>query len=147
MKHFTIEELIYSETALHKRMRNKTNQQIETNLRMLVETVLDPLREAYGKPITVTSGYRCKELNRAVGGVSNSQHVSGCAADITVNSRSGNRDLMRLAVKLGLPIDQAIDEKDFQWVHISCAGGLTPPRHQLLRYDGRTYRNITIQEI
>ena len=74
MKHFTIEELIYSETALKKRLRNKTTAAAEDNLRRLVETVLDPLREAYGKAVTVTSGYRCKELNKAVGGVGNSQH-------------------------------------------------------------------------
>lgn len=147
MNYFTLEELLYSETALKKRIRNKTNKGIEDNLVRLVETILDPLRKAYGKPITVTSGYRCKELNKAVGGVATSQHLTGCAADITVSSKSGNRELARLIVKLGLPFSQLIDEKDYQWVHVSCAAENTPPRRQILRYNGREYKHITADEL
>lgn len=81
--------------------------------------VLDPLREAYGKPIIVTSGYRCPELNKAVNGSKTSQHVKGQAADITTGNREENQKLFELAQELNLPYCQLIDEKKFSWVHIS----------------------------
>lgn len=146
-QYFTIEELLYSDTALKKRIRNKTSKAIEDSLDLLITAVLDPLRKAYGKPITVTSGYRCKELNKAVGGVSNSQHTTGCAADITAGSRSANQALARLIVSLNLPYDQCIDEKGLQWVHVSIAPPMSCARKQLLRYDGRKYTSITVNEI
>ncbi len=52
------------------------------NIMALVEQVLDPVREQYGKPVCVNSGYRCARHNAAVGGVPNSQHMKGEAADI-----------------------------------------------------------------
>lgn len=147
MEYFTYEELIYSETAQKKRIRNKTNKAIESNLQRLVDTVLDPLRKAYGRAINVSSGYRCKEVNQAVGGVGNSQHTTGCAADITAGSRSANRELARLIVSLNLPYDQLIDEKDYAWVHVSVAGVNTPARKQILRYNGRSYQSITANQL
>ena len=57
--------------------------EVEANIVALVENVLDPAREKFGKPITVNSGYRCPKYNAAVGGVANSQHMRGEAADIT----------------------------------------------------------------
>jgi len=87
--------------------------------------VLDPLREAFGKPIVVTSGYRCQKLNRAVGGAARSQHITGEAADIrTLSDRAWeNRQLFDLIQKLGLPYDQLIDEYDYDWVHVSFREG------------------------
>ena len=148
MDYFCYEELIYSETALKKRIRNKTSKAIESNLQRLVDTVLDPLRKAYGRAITVSSGYRSKEVNKAVGGVSNSQHTTGCAADITAGSRSANRELARLIVSLGLPWCQLINEKDYAWVHISIENDpKTSPKRQILYYNGKTYKNITANEL
>ena len=146
MEYFTYEELIYSETALKKRIRNKTSKAIESNLQRLVDTVLDPLRKAYGRSINVSSGYRSKEVNKAVGGVSNSQHTTGCAADITAGSRSANRELARLIVSLGLPFDQLINEKDYAWVHVSVADGKAP-RKDILHYNGRSYIRITPDQL
>lgn len=146
MDYFCYEELIYSETALKKRIRNKTSKAIESNLQRLVDTVLDPLRKAYGRSINVSSGYRSKEVNKAVGGVSNSQHTTGCAADITAGSRSANRELARLIVSLGLPFDQLINEKDYAWVHVSVADGIAP-RKDILQYNGRNYTRITPDQL
>ena len=96
MKYFTIKELIKSTTATAKKIDNIPTKEVEDNLTKLVDKVLDPLREAYGKPIKVNSGYRCPKLNRAVGGSATSQHVLGQAADITGGSKSENKILFDL---------------------------------------------------
>ena len=82
MRYFTISELLKSNTALKHKLWNGAPKEAEENLRALVDEVLDPLREAYGKPIRVNSGYRCPRLNNLVGGSPNSQHMRGEAADI-----------------------------------------------------------------
>lgn len=146
MDYFTYEELIYSETALKKRIRNKTTRQAEANLARLVADILDPLRKAYGRAITVNSGYRCAALNKAVGGASTSQHTTGCAADIDAGSVAANRELARLIVRLNLPYDQLIDEKNYAWVHVSIADGRTP-RMEILRYNGKAYQRIGASEL
>lgn len=119
MKWFTIEELTQSETAQRLGIDNKAGAAEEENLRALVENVLDPLRAAWGGPIYVNSGYRSRALNKAVGGVANSEHLTGRAADITTGSKEGNERLFRLAIERGLPWRQLIDEKGFRWIHIS----------------------------
>ena len=86
-----------------------------------VSLVLDPLREAYGKPINVNSGYRCPKLNKAVGGSSTSRHVLGRAADNTGGSKVENKKLFDLVKSLKLPFDQLIWEKGGVWVHVSCS--------------------------
>ena len=86
---------------------------------------LDPLREAWGKPIKVNSGFRCPRLNKEVGGSPSSQHMKGEAADITVGNRADNRRLYHLLTTLHLPVDQAINERDFAWIHLSYG-----PRHR-----------------
>lgn len=125
MKHFTIEELTRSTTAQLRGIDNTPSQQVINNLTALVDNVLDPLREAWGKPIHVNSGYRCPALNMAVGGVKASQHMKGEAADITAGSREANRQLYSLLRQLNLPVDQAINEHDFAWIHVSYG-----PRHR-----------------
>ena len=121
MKYFTMDELTHSATAIRKGIDNTPDSKVKANLTSLVANILDPLREAYGKPIVVSSGYRCAKLNRAVGGVARSQHLSGQAADIQSagKSRSEHKKLFDLARKLSLPYDQLIDEHDYKWVHIS----------------------------
>ena len=121
MKFFSIEELTKSTTAQQKGIKNIPSKEQEQNLIALIENVLDPLREAYGRPIVVTSGFRCKELNKAVGGANNSQHMIGQAADIRTveDTKAENKKLFDLAQKLKLPFDQLIDEHNLDWVHIS----------------------------
>ena len=119
MKYFTINELCRSETASKHKIDNTPSAEIIANLTALVDNVLDPLREAWGRPIIVTSGYRCEALNKLVGGVPISQHKKGQAADISAGSIEENKKLFELAIKLKLPYDQIIDEYGYKWVHIS----------------------------
>lgn len=121
MKYFTIEEMIKSDTAQSKGIQNIPSKEEEQNLISLIENILDPLREAYGKSIIVTSGYRCQKLNSAVGGAKTSQHLTGEAADIrsVEDTISENKKLFDLIQKLNLPFDQLIDEYNLNWVHVS----------------------------
>jgi hypothetical protein len=124
MKYFTIKELCNSATAKAKGIDNTPTAEVEANLTLLIEKILDPLREAYGSAIRVSSGYRCPALNSAVGGVKTSQHRKGQAADITVGSRSENMKLFKLIQTLNLPFCQLIFEKGDKkvgpdWVHVS----------------------------
>ena len=119
MKYFSIMELCRSRVAERKKIKNEPTKAIEKNLEALVENVLDPLREAWGRPIHVNSGYRCAELNKAVGGSPTSHHVKGMAADITAGDTVANIKLYKLVLQLGLPFTQLIDEQHFTWIHIS----------------------------
>ena len=121
MKFFTIQELINSDIAKKKGIKNIPSSEQEKNLIALVDNILDPLRLAYGKPIIVTSGFRSEELNKAVGGSKTSQHGAGQAADIRTieDTKSENKKLFDLIIKLDLPFDQLIDEHNFDWVHVS----------------------------
>ena len=121
MKHFTITELCASDTAKKQGIYNEPTAAVADNLVRLTENILDPLREAYGKPIRVNSGYRSRSLNKAVGGASNSQHLEGKAADIvgTPNTKAENTKLFNLIQELHLPFDQLIDESGMTWVHLS----------------------------
>lgn len=121
MKHFTMGEMMRSDTAARKGINNKCTKEDAERLKKLIENVLDPLREAYGKPIVVNSGYRCPALNKAVGGSKTSDHMKGCAADIhgTPNTKAENKRLFELVKSLDLPFDQLIDEKNLSWVHVS----------------------------
>ena len=116
-KHFSLKELTVSETAARKGIANVPSEEQICNLQALVHNVLDPLRERLGVPVLVTSGFRCVELNEAVGGVPTSQHCLGQAADIHVNGLS-IRELADKIRDLNLPFDQLIDEFG-AWVHVS----------------------------
>lgn len=125
MKHFTLQELVRSATADRLGIDNTPDRDQIRCLELLVNNVLDPLRARYGRPIYVTSGYRCRRLNDAVGGAYNSQHTLGQAADITAGSPGYNRQLYSLIRTMRLPFDQLIDEHDMQWIHVSYG-----PRHR-----------------
>jgi uncharacterized protein YcbK (DUF882 family) len=114
-KDFSYREFERSEVADAKHICNViTSFEVRDSILALTENVLQPLRDAWGKPLKVNSGYRCKALNAAVGGVPTSQHVKGEAADIAAGDPV---KLARLAVKLGLPFDQMILYPTF--VHFS----------------------------
>lgn len=121
MKYFTIAELSKSATAKRLKVSNVPTQYVKDNLVELVNNILDPLREAWGAPIIVSSGYRCPCVNRAVGGAKYSQHMYGQAADIhTVSDKpEDNKKLFNLIQKLKLPYDQLIDEYGYNWIHVS----------------------------
>lgn len=121
MKYFTIEELIKSDVAISKGIDNTpTDAQID-NLNNLVYYILDPLREEYGKPIIVTSGFRSRVLNEQLNGSQTSQHLEGMAADIRSKQDTiyENKKLFDLIIQLDLPFDQLIDEYNYNWVHVS----------------------------
>lgn len=121
MKYFTINELSKSVTAKRNNLDNTPSKDVEQNLIKLIENILDPLREEYGKPILVESGYRNHRLNKLVGGSKTSQHLTGQAADIHTieDTPEENKKLFDLIQKLNLPFDQLIDEYNFNWVHVS----------------------------
>ena len=97
--------------------------EVRDNIKALVDKVIQPLRDAWGKPLAINSGYRCPEVNQAVGGVPTSQHTKGEAADVCPFGRNGHGDIevvRKLAITardLGLPFDQMILYPTF--VHFS----------------------------
>lgn len=120
MKYFTFTEFERSDTATKFAIDNTMPESAKKNVSELVDKVLDPLREAWGKPITVTSGYRCPELNKAVKGVAGSMHLEGRAADISTGNVVDNRRLWQLVQDLKLPYFELIGQKyGFKWLHIS----------------------------
>lgn len=129
MKYFTIKELSHSDTAVARGIDNYPTAEAISNLTTLTNKVLDPLRERYGKPIRVSSGYRSPTLNRSVNGATSSQHRMGEAVDITVGDKTENRKLFAI-IKEHFPFDQLINEKDFSWIHVSYREGRL--RNQIL---------------
>lgn len=126
MKYFTLTELTRSATARRLGISNTPTKAVRESLQALAENILDPLREAWGAPIVVTSGYRSPKLNKAVGGASQSQHMYGQAADIRTVSdrREDNMKLLRKLIDLDLPFDKLISEYVDSsgrpdWIHVS----------------------------
>lgn len=121
-KNFSMEELVASNTARMKGIDNTPDKEVEARLVQLAQQVLQPLRDSYGKPIKISSGYRCQALNKAIGGVSTSQHLKGEAVDIN-NGQIENKKLFLLASKMikegVITVGQLIDEKGYKWLHIS----------------------------
>jgi len=121
--HFTIEELYASKTANEKGINNKPSVREMVNLVYLAAYVLEPLRKAMGKPIIISSGFRCEKLNKAVGGVYNSQHLKGQAADIDIQGDMAFGKKIFEYIRDHLPFDQLIWEHNPKtgsyWVHVS----------------------------
>lgn len=131
-KYFSLPELCRSYTAEKDGINNTPDFYQVANLCRLCELVLDPVREKIKRPITVTSGYRSQELNKAVGGVVTSQHVFGCAADIIC----ADMQALEKALKENKAFDQLILEKRNNgktvWYHVSVPLPNTKPRQQFL---------------
>ena len=120
--HFTIEEMYASATAKAKGIDNKPNVQQMINLVYLCAYVLEPLRVAMNEPIKIGSGFRSRALNKAVGGVNNSQHMKGQAADLCIDGDMEKGKKWFNYIKDHLPFDQLIMEhnsKGSYWVHVS----------------------------
>lgn len=113
---------------------------IEENIEALVEQVLDPAREKYWKPVVVNSGFRCPLHNKTVGGVYNSQHVSGQAADVHCED---NHHLAKIIVENG-KFDQLIIYPTFVHVSWKRQGG---NRQQILRKVGNGYEAVSRKEV
>ena len=121
--HFTIEELYASATAKAKGIDNKPSTQQMINLVYLCAYVLEPLRVAMSEPIKIGSGFRSQALNKAVGGVYNSQHLKGQAADLCIDGDIQKGRKWFNYIRYNLPFDQLIWEKNPKtgncWVHVS----------------------------
>lgn len=120
--HFRLSEFIRSATADAKGIDNTPPDSVIVRLLALCVYVLEPLRAVVGHPIVITSGYRCPALNTAVGGVANSQHMLGEAADIRCLDRAEAEALIA-ALNRVARFDQAIIERDKKgsiWLHVSC---------------------------
>ena len=128
-EHFSYNELTASATAKRKGICNAPDADALDNLKRLAETVLEPIRVRYGKPIVVSSGYRSETLNRLVGGAKNSDHRFGAAADIhsVGDSPEENMKIFKAAKQLidegEITVRQLIDEYNFNWVHVSVNHG------------------------
>jgi len=127
-EHFKLSEFSYSETAIRNGIDNTVPEQYIPSLINLCEQVLEPLREHIGEPIIISSGYRCPELNKLVGGAKNSQHMTGEAADISLIANPSSRianpsSLIDCYTWLlnNTRFDQLIMESkgNARWIHIS----------------------------
>ncbi len=122
-RYFSIAEMCASDTARACGVDNTPPPAAKVKLDVLIGRLLDPVREAWGKPIRVTSGFRSPVLNKAVGGSPASQHLAGEAADITAGSPAENRRLFALIRDDGFEFDQLIDERNYIWLHVSYRAG------------------------
>ena len=130
-EHFTLEELTASEIGARKGLDNTPNPVAQKNLVRLAN-FLEEVRKVLGKPITINSAYRGPEVNAAVGGTKNSQHMLGCAADIKVPGMNPDQ-VCRAIIQSDLQYDQLIREFD-SWTHISIPNeeGSTPRGQTLI---------------
>ena len=110
MKYFTLKELSHSDTAVSLGIDNTIPAEYVRNVETLVDLVLDPIREHWGLPIRVISGYRCPELNEEVCGVEDSYHMEGCAVDISAIGSERNVELMSLIRAMHLTGKLALTE-------------------------------------
>lgn len=123
--YFKLEELLKSDTALVSQIENLPSWADVENLQELATLVLDPIRQAWGQPLIVTSGFRSPQLNAAVGGVPTSAHMEGCAVDIVLAPWSTRKvselyNLIQWLVESGaIDIDQVIYYRKKKMIHIS----------------------------
>jgi len=127
-KNFTLEELVFSITANNHGINNTPNAEARAALKRLAVEVLQPIRDAWGQPIVISSGYRCAKLNAATPGASKtSQHLLGQAADIKANNPKDNGKLHALIkkmvkdghIKVGQLIWEYGTKTNPKWVHVS----------------------------
>ena len=128
---FSLEQLIYSETAAREHIDNTPAADIVGNLRLLARG-LEQVQALTGFPLQLSSGYRSPELNRRVGGTGTSQHTQGLAADFTCAEFGTPADIIKAIRSAGIEFDQCILEYA-QWVHISFSA--TPRGRVLTIYD------------
>ena len=148
-KYFTISEMCVSGSHHKLAVVPEKGTTIYNNLLYIIER-LDKIREEWGGPIIVTSGYRSQALNKAVGGSKTSAHCVGLAADI--QPTSGNiMDLAALIATMEMEFDQLILEKttvkngeivSCQWLHLGFSR--TKNRNQILAFDGKSYKPVQI---
>jgi zinc D-Ala-D-Ala carboxypeptidase len=137
-KNFNLAEFVTTGTGIE----NIPGPEEIENLRALVENVLQPLRDAIGKPIHITSGFRSMAVNAAIGGAGTSQHVKGQAADFHIDGMTSDQVIAKIRA-MKLPFDQVIDEikGTSKWVHVS-HNSTGAQRYQWLTFRDGTYTTI-----
>jgi hypothetical protein len=146
---FSLDEMTKSQTALRKGIKNIPDPIHLHNLHGLCHNILQPVREHFGRPVTVSSGFRSVELCLAIGSSSVSQHATGQAAEFEVIGID-NKEVAEW-IRDNLDFDQLIlefyneGEPQSGWIHCSYAGtdefGIEHNRKAVLRYDGKKYMN------
>lgn len=135
-KNFSYDELISSSTAKRLGLDNTPTPEEKEKLRRLAIEILQPIRDAWKSPIIVNSAFRSEQVNKAVGGVKNSQHRLGEAADITIGGKDRNRKLFNFIYKLinqgKIKVGQLIDEYSYSWIHVSLPRTNGKPNNQIL---------------
>jgi zinc D-Ala-D-Ala carboxypeptidase len=132
-EHFSLDELTHSDLAVRKGISNDPTPDVISNLTRLAG-LLEQVRKYLNKPILINSGYRCPELNQAVGGQKSSQHLLGCAADIRISGMTPD-EIVKAIIQTDIQFDQMIREFD-SWVHISVTNKTEDtPRNQVLIID------------
>lgn len=143
-KNFSYEEFLESNTAKVRGIDNSfPNQTVKNAVKELAERLLQPLRDAYGKGIRITSGYRCPALNKAAGGAATSAHLTGYAADLQPvdgDIAGFTKFVVEWLKRTDTAFDQCITERNTRtgarWLHIGLKGSGGKQRRQFL--------NITI---
>lgn len=124
MKHFNLSEFFRSSTAAENGIKNEPSinkrAAVIRNINLLVDNVLDPVGDMFNTPVIITSGYRCPQVNRLVGGVDNSQHMSGRAADFRVKGFTSSMMLgVFFYILNNLEYDQLIYYRSKNIIHVS----------------------------
>lgn len=133
--YFTISELVVSDQAKKQGIDNTPTGEIKLHLKELIENLLNPIREAWGGPVIVTSGYRCPKLNAYVSGVKNSAHLTGYAADLIPGNGQRAKFIKFVQNYLktaNIPFDQCINEYN-RWCHVGLYGPSHNQRRQIFK--------------
>lgn len=130
-ENFDLEEFTRSDKAKELGITNEPGEKELAALRELVSRTIQPLRDKLGVPIHVNSGYRCPELNKAVGGVPTSQHQKGEAVDLSIDGKAS--DILEALENNNIPFDQAILYRKQNFLHVS------------LKLDGVQRSNVIIK--
>ena len=142
-KWFTLAEFTKSTKATILGIDNTPNEAIISNIKFFASNCLDKVRDVFGLPVVIWSGYRCKLLNKAVGGSVGSDHMRGLAADFKIKGYTVREAIAKI-VAAGIEFDQLIMEFD-SWVHISMRPGGN--RKQILLYLTDKYGNVSRRTI
>ena len=119
-KNLSLKEVIKSNTAIKNGIDNSPTLEHLKNLEILAENIFQPIREHFGVPIGISSGYRSKDLNEAIGGSKTSQHCKGQALDLDADiyGKVTNKEIFDFIVE-NLDFDQVINEYNYSWIHVS----------------------------
>jgi zinc D-Ala-D-Ala carboxypeptidase len=141
-KHFSTLEFTHSDTAVEHGINNELPPALNADAIWFAEDVLEAIRSLIGKPIRITSGYRCVDLNQRIGGAHNSYHMKATAADITVKGMTAYELAQTISISQ-IPFDKVIQEHG-RWVHVQ---GRPPGRKECFTATKKNHRTVYIEGI